>query len=206
MRRPRIGFAGQFPGGPGQPSGPTTGVCLQWLDGAGCAGAKAPPIREAPLKGVLPSRNGRTAPGTEIAAGGAPGGAFPRSQGERERLASVPGGSPPPRRPRKPPRFPALYSPCLGDSKVRLRPGLHKQQGARSVACFFFSSHPNQKIRNAITHDEREAITTSSRRCARVARRRAWSPLRAAAVRPVRSPRKPTVPRPNKRRRSGRPA
>ena len=60
------------------------------------------------------SRRGRTAPGTEIAAGGAPGGAFPRSQGERERLASVPGGSHPPRRPRKPPRFPALCSPCAG--------------------------------------------------------------------------------------------
>jgi len=57
------------------------------------------------------SRPGSTAPGTETAAGGAPGGAFPRSQGERERLASVPGGSHPPRRPRKPPRFPALYSP-----------------------------------------------------------------------------------------------
>ena len=111
MRRPRIGFAGQFPGGPGQPSGPTTGVCLQWLDGAGCAGAKAPPIREAPLKGVLPSRNGRTAPGTEIAAGGAPGGVFPRSQGERERSQAFRAVFGSLRRPRKPPRFPALYSP-----------------------------------------------------------------------------------------------
>ena len=82
MRRPRIGFAGQFPGGPGQPSGPTTGVCLQWLDGAGCAGAKAPPIWKALLKRALPSRNGSTAPGTEIAAGGAPGGAFPDRKGK----------------------------------------------------------------------------------------------------------------------------
>ena len=116
MRRPRDGLANRLPGGPGQPSGPTTGVCLQWLDGAGCAGAKAPPIREAPLKGVLPSRNGRTAPGTEIAAGGAPGGVFPRSQGERERSQAFRAGSHPLRRPRKPPRFPALYSPCSGTS------------------------------------------------------------------------------------------
>ena len=137
MRRPRARFAALLPGGPGQPSGPTTGVCLQWLDGAGCAGAKAPPIREAPLKGVLPSRNGRTAPGTEIAAGGAPGGVFPRSQGERERSQAFRAGSHPLRRPRKPPRFPALYSPfgveALGVEALgvdggndRPRPGLTK--------------------------------------------------------------------------------
>ena len=130
MRRPRIGFAGQFPGGPGQPSGPTTGVCLQWLDGAGCAGAKAPPIREAPLKGVLPSRNGRTAPGTEIAAGGAPGGAFPRSQGERERSQSVPGDLRIAQEASQASAFPGALLPIWGGStwsgrrNDRPRPGL----------------------------------------------------------------------------------
>ena len=32
------GLASTHPGGPGQPSGPTAGVCLRWLDAAGTKG------------------------------------------------------------------------------------------------------------------------------------------------------------------------
>ena len=103
-------------------------------------------------------RNGRTALGTEIAAGGAPGGAFPRSQGERERLASVPGGSPPPRRPRKPPRFPALCSPCFVGTTPRTPAGEASQappgpsqttgRAERCLLLFLITSQPENPERN----------------------------------------------------------
>ena len=65
MRRPRACLASKLPGGLGQPSGPTTGVCLQWLDGRGRRRAKACRIRRAKSP---PSADGSTAPRTEIAA------------------------------------------------------------------------------------------------------------------------------------------
>ena len=43
MRRPRAGLANLHSGGPGQPSGPTMGVCLQWLDAAGTKGGGSHP-------------------------------------------------------------------------------------------------------------------------------------------------------------------
>jgi hypothetical protein len=43
MRRPRAGFVTPFSGGPGQPSGPTRRVCLQWLDAAAMKGGGSCP-------------------------------------------------------------------------------------------------------------------------------------------------------------------
>ena len=41
MRRPRLCFANADPGGLGEPSVPTTGRCLKWLDETGEGWAKA---------------------------------------------------------------------------------------------------------------------------------------------------------------------
>ena len=43
--RPRAGLVTPHPGGPGSPSGPTTGVCLQWLDAAGTKGGESGPAQ-----------------------------------------------------------------------------------------------------------------------------------------------------------------
>src|SRR3954470_4800966 len=65
MRRPRLWFAPTDSGGPGKPTGPTTGLCLEWLDGAGARGRKPSGSWRKPLL-VLEART----PGTEIAAAG----------------------------------------------------------------------------------------------------------------------------------------
>ena len=56
MRRPRAGFANLFSGGPGQPSGPTTRVCLEWLDEAGSEGWRKPPARGREERPASPTR------------------------------------------------------------------------------------------------------------------------------------------------------
>jgi hypothetical protein len=57
MWRPRLCLASMDPGGLGEPSGPTTRLCLQWLDGAGEGWAKAcldGELRFAPVPEVRP--------------------------------------------------------------------------------------------------------------------------------------------------------
>jgi hypothetical protein len=72
-----------------------------------------------------PSAPGRTAPGTEIAAGGAPRGALPLRKRERHASQACRAAfAEPPRRLRTPPRFPALRSPrgATQDGRTRRRP------------------------------------------------------------------------------------
>jgi hypothetical protein len=63
MRRPRAGFASLPPGGPGQPSAPTTWGRLNWLDAARTKAGESLPDRGARLGPR--SRPEATAPGTE---------------------------------------------------------------------------------------------------------------------------------------------
>ena len=63
VRRPRVWFAATHPGGPGSPSVPTTGDCLQWLDEAQTkAGESLPDQGRAECPS---SAHGSTVPGTE---------------------------------------------------------------------------------------------------------------------------------------------
>ena len=66
-RRLRAGLVTPPPGGPGQPSGPTTRVCLQWLDVAGGEGRREPPGWKGPPAFPVARPEARPT-GTEIAA------------------------------------------------------------------------------------------------------------------------------------------
>jgi hypothetical protein len=91
----------------GRDAAPARGLVIRTRE---ALGPRPPPLRGAAFNGWTwmgrrrakacrmkvarrpPSQPGSTGPRTEIAASGAPGGASLRSQGERGRLASVPGG------------------------------------------------------------------------------------------------------------------
>ena len=96
-RRPRAGFAGRLSGGPGQPSGPTTRVCLQWLDGAGRRAAKA--ARTGGLGPLSPQR--KNGPWNRNRRKWSAGWRARRSQGARTprgvELKTAPAGAPSPR-------------------------------------------------------------------------------------------------------------
>jgi hypothetical protein len=112
-RRLRRCLTSISPGGSGNRPGGTTAPAR----GARCMGTARMPSQEA--------RPGAEASPTAMprAAGGAPGGAHLRSQGDAARLASVPGGCQPLTGPRKPRRFPALPSPRLAAGRAnRLLP------------------------------------------------------------------------------------
>ena len=72
VRRLRAGLVTPHSGGLGKLSGPTMGLCLEWLDAVRMKAGVSLPDR-GPRRD--PSAPGSTAPGTEIAAGGAPRGA-----------------------------------------------------------------------------------------------------------------------------------
>jgi len=61
MRRLRSCFASTAPGRPGQPSDPTTWVCLQWLDGGRTNAGES--LRDRAGRKALLSAPGSTAPG-----------------------------------------------------------------------------------------------------------------------------------------------
>ena len=65
MRRPRAGFASLPPGGPGQPSAPTTWGRLNWLDAARTKAGESLPDR-GPSR--APSASGSYGPGDRKAA------------------------------------------------------------------------------------------------------------------------------------------
>ena len=89
MRRLRAGLVSRHPGGRGHPSAPTTRGCLRWLDAVGLKGGGSRPDKRR-LAASAPTR--KYGPANTNRRGGAPGGAFLRSQGGRRRLASVSGG------------------------------------------------------------------------------------------------------------------
>src|SRR4051794_40575565 len=75
MRRPRARLVTSRSGGLGSPSAPTRRGCLKWLDAVGMKESESSPDEDGLRAGQ--SQPGRTGPRTEIAADGAPGGAFP---------------------------------------------------------------------------------------------------------------------------------
>jgi len=105
MRRPRAGLVTPHPGGPGEPSGLTTGVCLQWLHVAPTKAGESPPDSDA-QKASVGRREAR--PRSAIASGED---TFRRRVGWPRR---------PLREPRKLSRFPALRSPRSGEWTLRL--------------------------------------------------------------------------------------
>jgi len=81
MRRPRAGLVTQPPGGPGQPSAGITTGCLEWLHVTATTERWPPLPNEAPFEGGVCRCTEARLKGTQNAAGGAPEGAFLRSQG-----------------------------------------------------------------------------------------------------------------------------
>jgi hypothetical protein len=65
LRRLRVGLVTPLPGGPGEPSDPTKGVCLEWLDAVRTKAGENRPDRGARALRLYPEA---TVPGTEIAA------------------------------------------------------------------------------------------------------------------------------------------
>ena len=112
MRRPRARLVTLRSGGPGQPSGPTTRVCLRWLDEAGSEGWRKPPARGREERLASPTRKhgARDLKSRRWSAERR----LPVSQTGRTRLASVSGGRRPLKGSRKPLHLPALRSPRRG--------------------------------------------------------------------------------------------
>jgi hypothetical protein len=65
LRRLQAGLVTPLPGGPGKPSDPTMGVCLEWLDAVRTKAGESRPDRGARALRLHPEA---TVPGTEIAA------------------------------------------------------------------------------------------------------------------------------------------
>ncbi len=73
MRRPWAGIANRHSGGLGSPSGPTTGLCLYWLDAAGMKAKRKLWPDEGSHEAPVPAR--KHGPGDRKAARGASRGA-----------------------------------------------------------------------------------------------------------------------------------
>ena len=71
------------PGGLGEPSGPTTGVCLEWLDAVRMKAGESWPDREGTSPPCAPGSYG---PGDRKAAGGAPEGDAPAKPSSLRKL------------------------------------------------------------------------------------------------------------------------
>ncbi len=82
VRRLRAGLVTSHSGGPGSPSVPTTGDCLEWLDAARTKAGKSPPDRVEPKVARVRAR--KHGPGDRNRRDGAPRGA--RALRKRARL------------------------------------------------------------------------------------------------------------------------
>ena len=82
VRRLRGCLARIRPGGPGQPSGPTTRACLQWLDVTRTREGESPPGREG--ANAARRRVGKHGPGDRNRRHGAPRGARVPEKGTRQ--------------------------------------------------------------------------------------------------------------------------
>jgi len=95
MRRPRAGFVSLPPGGPGQPSVPTTRDCPHGLDAARTKAGESLPDRGP---GSGPVRVRKLRPRGQKSRDGAPRGArVPRTRGAARRKTGAPLGAPSPR-------------------------------------------------------------------------------------------------------------
>jgi hypothetical protein len=139
MRRPRARLVPSHPGGLGQPSGPTMGICLEWLDAVRMKAGESRPDRGPRRASSAP---GSTAPGTEK----------PRVERREAPLRSqrrghashqgVSGGSPAAREVSQTSAFPGAPLPSFGSVEERMTacPGPAKNTGDESRLRFFFPS------------------------------------------------------------------